>query len=360
MKKISLHQFSSLIIFSIFSSFFGIGIYSAFKAGKIDAPIGIIISIIFSLFIVFLITYIANYQPDLTIGEKIKKLYGKKIGTILNFILILFIGATSLSFIFNLGHFIITQFLSETSIYAIEIVFGILIIYINIKGLNTISKTSQILFFISILLFITSLLSLIPHFMFNNLKPILKFGLNNSFNAGTRIFLLNYVPLFSILIIPKNKIDKKEKYNKNLLIMVLISGILLLTLTVMTLGVLGIDLARIYQYPEYIMLKKIVMFQFIDQIENFINLQWIFGLFILIAFSVYSINKIIVEDKKSNVLPFIITIILTVLTNLLFKNITIFNYYIYNIAPYIRLAFLIFMIFITISIFIKTKFTKYQ
>ncbi len=351
--KISMMQLFSLNIFIIISSFFGIGIYNVFKSAKTDAWISIINTTILSFIIFFLIIYIANYKKNLTIGEKVIHLYGKKMGTIINVLLILFVASTSISLIFNLGHFIVTQFLSETPVIAIEIIFSIAIIYINIKGLETISRTSLILFFISLIFVIFSILGLLPNIEINNYKPILEFGYKKTINGGIRIFLLNFVPLFLTLIIPKNQIKNKEKYNKYTLLSYLLGCIIILIITLVTLGNLGINLTKLYQYPEYIVLKRIEIFNFIDRIENLISMQWIFGLFIIISFCVYNINTLIKPNNKSKLLPIIILFAITLTTNLLFKNITIFNYYTYYIAPIIRICFLILIIIIALSIKIK-------
>ena len=156
-----------------------------------------------------------------------------------------------------------------------------------------------------------------------------------------------------ILTIPKNKISKSEKYNKYLLISIALGTIFIFSIVSITLGVLGINLASVYQYPEYIVLKRIELFNFIDQVENIINFQWILGLFILISFCVYCISNTIKPNNKSKILPILIITILTLTTNCFFTNITIFNHYIYHIAPFIRIGFLLFIIFIFISIKIK-------
>ncbi len=351
--KISMLQLTSINIFIIISSFFGIGIYNVYNAAKVDAWISIIFTTILSFLVLFIVIYIVNYKKDLTIGEKIKYLYGKKLGTFLNIILMLFVVSTAISLIFNLTHFIITQFLSETTVIAIELIFSLAIIYINIKGIETISRTSLILLFFSLIFLLFSMIGLLPNIEFNNFQPILEYGFKRPLNGGIRVFLLNFVPLFLILIVPKNQIKNNDKYNKYTFLAYMVGCLIIFLITAITLGSLGIHLTKIYQYPEYIVLKRIEIFNFIDRIENLISMQWIFGLFIVISFCVYNINNLIKPNNKSKLLPIIIFIIITTTTNLIFKNITIFNYYTYYIAPLIRIGFLIFILFIAITIKIK-------
>ena len=87
--------------------------------------------------------------------------------------------------------FISSQFLPETPIFIIGFMFTLVIIYINIKGIETISRTALVIFFISMFLFIIAVFGLIGKFDVSNLKPMLEFGLKNSVKGSMYILLLN-------------------------------------------------------------------------------------------------------------------------------------------------------------------------
>ena len=53
----------------------------------------------------------------------------------------------------------------------------------------------------------------------------------------------------------------------------------------LTYGILGANLVDIYRYPEYMTLKKIKLFNFVEKVENIVSITWIFDLFITLAVS---------------------------------------------------------------------------
>ena len=117
-------------------------------------------------------------------------------------------------------------------------------------------------------------------------------------------------------------------------------------------------LASIYQYPEYVVMKQINLFEFIDRIENVITIQWLFGLFFNISFVVYYISNSIKPAHKSKILPIVLTALILFFSLILFKNNTQFNDYTYRIVPYIRTILLSIYILLFIFIVFKKKNKK--
>ena len=115
--------------------------------------VGIIVGIIFSFFI----NYIFNYRPDLAFSQKISTLFNKKISCFIVFIFCCFCFFMCILTFLNINNFIHGQFLNKTPTLAISIVCIFAIYYILTKGLNVISKTGNILFYIAMILFFISL-----------------------------------------------------------------------------------------------------------------------------------------------------------------------------------------------------------
>ena len=67
-----------------------------------------------------------------------------------------------------------------------------------------------------------------------------------------------------------------------------------------TLGNLGINLSQLYQYPEYIVLKRINLFEFLDRIENLLSIQRILKIYISLSFFTYFISNTIKPHNKSS------------------------------------------------------------
>lgn len=355
--KINSLQFAAMMAILLIASFIGIGMFSIVKAAGVDTYLSIIIAAIFGIFIIISFFVIFDYEPSLSITLKLTKIFGKFFGNILNFICIIIVLTMGISAMYNLTTFISSQFLKETPLLFIGACFSLVIILVNFKGIETLSRVGLIIFFINFVLFFLAVIGLLPQFQVSNLKPFLEFGIGKPMIGAVYNILLNLLPIYFLLIIPKEQLVNKEKYRKYIIIFYIISVIIKLIFILLTLGVLGIHLTSIYQYPEYIVLKRIKLFNFIDKIENVITIQWLFGLFFNISLVVYYVSHSIVPKRDTKILPILITVIILFCSIFLFKNNTVFNEYTYTKVPYIRgiLFFIYILLFIGVLISRKRK-----
>ena len=110
--------------------------------------------------------------------------------------------------------------------------------------------------------------------------------------------------------------------------------------------------------PAVSALKKIVIFSFLNRVENVIILQWIFGNFVTLSIIVYYISNTIKYNNRSKILPSVIIFLILYLSFKIFKNSTIYNNYNYTYTPYVRSALVIIYIIISVVIFIKKRIKK--
>ncbi len=353
--KINCLQYSTIMIIILVSSFMGIGVYSLVKAAGVDAYLSILLAAIIGIPVLLLFLYINSYEPDLSLPLKLEKLYGKKLGKVFTFFCSLFIFIFANNYMFNLTNFIVSQFLPETPLLVIGIVFAFLAAYANLQGLETLSRLSLILLFINIALFGIGIFGLIPSFEFDNLKPFLEFGIARPLKATFYVNTLSIFTIFSLLIIPKNKMVDSKNFNRAVVISYLIGLFFIFTFCIITLGILGIHLASIYQYPEYIILKHVNLFGFLDRIENIITATWIFGLFISITFAIYYVSTCIAPKKEKKNIPIILVTLALLFSVHIIPNNTSFNSYIYYVAPFLKMIYFCIFIIIGITIFIKKR-----
>ena len=332
MNKINLWQFSSLLIIVMIASFLGVGIYALINFAKVDAYIGVLIAGLLGGIILYLFIKIANYEPDLPLNEKINKLFGNKIGTIINILLILIYFISLISVIYDLTSFISSQFLFEI-----------------------ISRVSFILIIINIVLYTISLIGTLPSFELSNLKPILENGFSPPLKGSVYVAFMNIFTIVSLLMIPKNSIINNKNYNKVVILSYIIGILFMFFVVFTTIGSLGIELASIYQYPEYVVLKRINLFSFIDRIENIMVIQWIFGLFVVTSIFIYYISNTIKTYTRNKILISIISFTALIASDMIFKSNTFYNNYIikYTLYPKYLLLFILIIIFITSLL--KTK-----
>ena len=185
----------------------------------------------------------------------------------------------------------------------------------------------------------------------------MKDGLSKPLIGSLYFVAINIMPVFLLLIIPKKNIVDKNHYNKFFIISIIISIVLIFFIFVVVVGNLGIYLASSYQYPEYIVLKRISLFNFLDRIENMVVIQWIFALCLSICIVVYYISNTIKKKKHNKLINTGIILALLIASLYSFKNNTIFNEFIYYYFPYVSLTIFIIMLLCGIMIFIKRRRT---
>ena len=357
MKKISYLELSSIFLTIIISLNTGINIYILKQAVGINSWIAILISYIIGIIPLLLILYISNYHKELNLFEKNKHLFGDILGTIINLFISIILFIIALTILYNIVSFITTQFLYRTPLIITSILLVTLSVYCSTKEINVFSHISIILITINLIMFILSNLSLIGNIKLDNLLPILKINMNNLFISSIKISIINILPIITILIIPKNKITNQDKYNKSIIISYIIGCLISLITIIGTIGTLGIYLTKAFEFSEYMVLKKIKLFGFLERIENIVSMSCITESYIYITLLIYTIAKNIPRknDKTFKYTNITIGLLLIIMSNYIFNNITVFNNYTENIFIYIVSLLITPYILITIKIYINNK-----
>jgi len=357
MKKISYLELASLILIQTITLNLGITFNILKKSTEINSWISIILSYIIGIIPILLILYIAKYKENLTIIEKITDLFGKYFGKIINIFIALILFILAATLLYNVSSFSTTQFLYRTPIIVSTVLLISLSIYNTNKEINVITRVCQILMYINLTLFALSLLSLTKEVKLDNLLPITKNNTSNIIITALKLTSINILPLLTILYIPKNKLTVPKLYNKTVILSYILGSIISILVVVGTFGVLGIYLVDTFEYPGYMVLKKVKLFGFLERIENIVSIQWIIGNYVYITMIIYYISKSIKNNfqKSFKYINILIGILLIITTTIIFKNNTIFNNYVKNIFPYIISLLIIVYILISSKIFINRK-----
>lgn len=361
--KISARQFGILTNLVTPSLFIGSGFTILFSLLKQDAWFTVILSF-FTVFIPLLIfIYIVNYEPDKNILEKNKLLFGKIFGNIINFILTIYIFGLGIYMTWSISHFAITKYLNRAPRFFIALFIIIPVIYAVIKGIESIARTSEVMFFIAYLFIIVITFSLLKYTDFIRLKPYFINGIIPIFKYNLHFISYFFTPLLTLLIIPKKNIVDEKNYHKYLIGGIILSLIVLLIGFSFIIATIGIELAQLYRYPEYYILKKINIGDVLDNVENILSLHWFFNMFTLLMLCMYFVKKYIEDlfnikqQKILNIIPIITGLIFCYVCTQLFSSVPLSLTFIKNYFPY--LVFLVlFALLIIICIFIFFKKIK--
>ena len=152
--KVSSTQISMLLTLICLSMYIGLSDVILLRKANNGVLIGVIIGAIIGLIPILMYLKINNTHTNLNIFEKNKKLFKKPIANIFNaliflFYLFLFIVSIRASVIF-----VTSKYLQNTPFYFVGILILITVFIISLKGIEVISRISQISFIISLILVI--------------------------------------------------------------------------------------------------------------------------------------------------------------------------------------------------------------
>lgn len=294
-------SYTAIIYFLLRASFIGISFSILLETSKQDSWIVIILSYIIGLIPLLLVEYIAKYKSDKSFVEKIKLIFPKTNKFIIFIMLLGFFGITIINFC-NLANLITSQFLSKTPNIVILISFIIPIILLVSKDNKIIARVSLILFYMALILFISCVLGLITKFKFSNFQPVMTNPIIKSIYPYIGFHIM---PLFLILFFPNNEIIPSLKKGY------FISAITLFLTFITIIGILGVELCLIYQYPEFHILKRSYEGVLTVRLENIFAIQCIFDIFIFCVVALKNCNHLLNIHKgfKQSILSIILVIV---------------------------------------------------
>lgn len=350
--KIGNKEYSSILFFISETLFLSVGLPDILNKSLNDAIISGIIGIILSFIFLYLILKFNDYEKDLNIFGKLDKLYGKYIGNIISIILVILSILYFIYLLWSQNIYVQNKYLEETPSIITTLFFLLPVLYLVKKDMKVISKVSIAVFFVTILELSFSYLNLFNKIDLNNYLPIFNTKISNILISSIKYASYSITPVIFLLVTPKNSINNPDKLNRNLYIINLISGIKFIIVVSFLIGIFGIDLSKLFYFPEYSLIKKINTLNFIQNVQNILTINSIYKLLISEVLSLFFI-KTYFEYKNYNKIIFYIMIIISVLLSVnLFSNSTIgYNY----IKDYYIFIYTIPILLLIIISNIKTK-----
>ncbi len=295
-------QYISTNFFLGRAMFLGVGFSYIFQFAGKDSWISIILGYLLGNVFILIYDKIAkniNYNLNNFLN---KKTLITNICKLIFFIIYLYL-ILYVSVIFT--NFVKVYYLFETPIW-ITLLFLIGIsYYATLKSEYTILHISMILFPVSITINILNSLFLTNFTETINFLPIFTTNINNIFIAAVIFAIFSSIP--NILLI-EYKAPLKTKLFSYFLIF-----IVLFIINYFIIGVLGEFLISSYTYPEYMVLRRIKLLNFIENIENFASIIWYFDAFIIISLALSKIRKMFYSKKKDIYIPIILIISIYIL-----------------------------------------------
>lgn len=350
--KIGNKEYASILFFISETMFLGVGLSEILNKSKNDAIISGIIGIILSFIFLYLIIKFNDYKKDLNIFGKLESIFGKVFGNILNISLIILSSLYFSYILWSQNIYVQNKYLEETPAWLTTLFFLIPVLLLVSKDMKTISKVSIAVFFVTIIEILFSYSNLFTKIDLNNYLPIFNTKYSSILISSVKYASYSITPVIFLLVTPKNKINDSDKLNKYLYIFNLISGIKFLLTILFLIGIFGIDLSKLFYYPEYSLMKKINSLNFIQNIQNILTVNTIYNLLISEVLSLYFIKTYFEYKNINKIIFYLIIIILSFISINLFSNSTVgYNF----VKDYFILIYTIPIFIIILLSIIKTK-----
>lgn len=325
-------------------------------AARQDLWLSLILSVLFSLPMALLFAYLHEKFQGKNLFDIIEICFGEFIGKAIIILFLwytFFIGAMV---IVNIGYFAKTVTLPETPRIVVQCCKIFLCIWIVKEGIEVIGRWSELFSILYYVVIVIAILLLIPKMDIKNLTPVLYHGINPVLYGAFLTFTFPFGEIVVFSMVFSSFMNKKSPYRiyiKGLLI----SGMIVLFISLTTIMVLGINNALSLYYPTYSAISRIDILNFLQRLEILSATVFILGAFIKASIYLLAccigISKIF---KKTDYRFIVIPTALFFLNLSYFSFDSIMSFFEWNaeIFPYYVIPFQIFLpLIILITAFFK-------
>jgi spore germination protein KB len=305
---ISGSQFAILVLLNTIGSTILIVPAGLASEAKQDAWIPAILGVGLGLLVISLYNALGGMYPQMTLVEYCEKILGRWTGTTVSigFIYFSFIGASTL--IWLMGNFLVTQIMPDSPAIAIHTLFVLIIIMGVRLGLEPIARSAEIFLPWVGLFFLLLVLLPIPDSNLENIQPMFDSEVKPIIRGALSFLSVATLPLIIFHMIVPNGQRSKET-NKAFYIGSMFGGIVLISITFLTVLVLGPGLTARNLYPSFALAKKVGIKGVLERIEVIMAVLWFITIYLKTTIYCYASIKglaqlFALKDYRILTLPF--------------------------------------------------------
>jgi spore germination protein len=302
----------------------GVGILTlprtaAAEVGTPDIWITIIISSIFPIIVGMIILILNNRYPDKTFFQYSREIVGRILSVILGVTMIIYFLTLTSFEVRVMAEVTETYLLEGTPIPVLIVLFLWLAFYLNTDGINSIARVFQVIFPLTVIIFILIATMSLGLFEINNLRPVMGNGILPVLK-GVKTTSLSYIGIELMIILSAYLTDPK-KGKKIVFIGVLLPMIFYLVTVVIVIGALSIDGVGNLAWPTISLINS---FEFpgifFERFDSLFLIVWILQIFATISITLYvaslGLSQLFNKDIKVFLLLFLpIVLIISMVPN---------------------------------------------
>ncbi|WP_435367908.1 GerAB/ArcD/ProY family transporter [Paenibacillus lutimineralis] len=286
--NISARQLTALTVFFTIGSGILIVPSSVTTIARQDAWIACLVGLAIGILMLCMFNLLTKLYPQLNLVQMMEAVFGKWLGKLIALLVVvsLFITGPSPALYFT-SNFITTQIMPETPTQAINILFVVVIIMGARLGLETIARSSELMFFPFIILFISFVILILNQTQTENILPVMENGMRPIWSASLDFMVTVLLPHITLLIFHSSAVNKPKEARRALLIGSAMGGMAITLIVALAILVFGPDIIISSMYPSYLLAQKINIGNFLQRIEVIMAIMWYTTLFIRIAIYIF-------------------------------------------------------------------------
>ena len=215
--KVSKIQIGMFLVLIMCSLYLGLSDIILLRKSSNEVLISMIVGSLIGIIPVLMYLKINSHLKTLNIYEKNKVMFGKVIGNIINVLMITIYITMLIISLRAIAVFVTSKYLQNTPFYLITTLIVITCLIISFKGLETLSRVSQICFILSLIFMIIIETFLFQYIEIDNILPVfIGDCLTNVLNGAIYHAATTSLLTMLLLTISKSQIKDQEKYNKTI------------------------------------------------------------------------------------------------------------------------------------------------
>lgn len=269
------------------------------EAVKQDAWIGAIAGVLIGGAVLGLYAALWRLYPGKTFVGICEAAMGKWLGALLSilFMFYSFIGASTV--LFYVGNFFKIHFLPYTPFPFTSALFAIVVVIGVRLGLETISRTSELMLPWFLILFVVLVLTLAPGMKPDYALPVFESEWKPVFWAGFSFAGTAFLPIvFLFAVFPS--VQHPDKARVGMYVSALFGGLCVVVVTLLCILILGPDITSRSMFPSYALVKKISIGHFLQRIEALLAGMWFITTYFKTTFYFYGWVTSLAEILKLN------------------------------------------------------------
>ena len=250
-----------------------------------DAWAAGLVTVVGSALIALFIGGLGSRFPDQTVVEYGQALLGNVLGKAISLVYLwvfLFIAAVDVRVY---GEVLVTGFLPSTPLIFVISLMVIASSYAAYKGVEVIARSADLILPIFTAMILTTILVAIPSVKWGRLQPTLARGIKPILKGSITPTSIALQAMTLSILFPR--VNKPARAIRSAVWAMALASLFLVPSSIMTIGVLGPDLAGRSVFPFFSLARAIRLTEFLERLEALVVFPWGLGLFIAVSVYLY-------------------------------------------------------------------------